>query len=57
MGVASVIDNETVTVALAYAGLMLVGPVILTRIMQWAASRDAANQAVEIGYAIEGVGR
>jgi hypothetical protein len=57
VGVVAVIDNETITVAIAYVGLMLVGPVILTRMMQWAASRDAANLAVEIGYAIEGVAR
>jgi len=51
------IDHETITVALMYAVMMLVGPVILTRIMQWANSREATNLAVEIGYAIEGVAR
>jgi len=52
-----VIDHETITVALAYAALMLVGPVVLTRLMQWAASKEAENLAMEIGYAIEGVTR
>ena len=51
------IDHETITVALAYAAMMLIGPVILTRIMQWANSKEAANLALEIGYAIEGVAR
>jgi hypothetical protein len=52
-----VTDHETITVAIVYAALMLVGPVILTRIMQWANSKEAANLALEIGHAIEGVTR
>ena len=51
------IDQETITVALAYAAFALVGPVVMTRLMQWAASKDAANLAMDIGYAIEGVTR
>ena len=51
------IDNETATVALAYAALALVGPFVLTRLIRWAESEDAANLAREIGAAIEGVVR
>jgi len=50
-------DNETATVALAYAALALVGPFVLTRLIRWAESDEAANLACEIGYAIEGVVR
>ena len=50
-------DNETITVALAYAGLALVGPFVLTRLLRWAESEDAANLACEIGAAIEGAVR
>jgi len=50
-------DNETITVALAYCALALVGPFVLTRLLQWAESDEAANLACEIGYAIEGVVR
>jgi hypothetical protein len=50
-------DNETITVALAYAALAIVGPFILTRLIRWAESEDAANLACEIGAAIEGVVR
>jgi hypothetical protein len=50
-------NHETITVALVYAALMLVGPVLLTRVMQWANSKEAANLALDIGYAIEGVAR
>ena len=50
-------DHETLTVALAYAALALVGPFVLTRLLRWAESDEAANLAVEIGYAIEGVVR
>lgn len=46
-------DHETITVALAYAALALVGPFIITRLMRWAESSDAANLAVEIGMALE----
>ena len=48
-------DHETIAVALAYAALALVGPFVLTRLMQWAESQDAANLAMEIGAAIEGL--
>jgi hypothetical protein len=50
-------DNETLTVALLYAALALVGPFVLTRLIRWAESDDAQSLAVEIGYAIEGVVR
>jgi len=50
-------DNETITVALAYCALALVGPFVLTRLVRWAESDEAKNLACEIGYAIEGVVR
>jgi hypothetical protein len=50
-------DHETITVALAYAALALVGPFVLARLIRWAESDDAQNLATEIGYAIEGVVR
>ena len=50
-------DHETITVAMLYAALALVGPFNLTRLVRWAESDDAANLAVEIGMAIEGVTR
>jgi hypothetical protein len=50
-------DHETLTVALAYAALALVGPFVLTRLMRWAESSDAQSLAMEIGTAIEGVTR
>lgn len=50
-------DNETITVALAYAALALVGPFVLTRLLRWAESDDAQRLAAEIGYAMEGVTR
>jgi hypothetical protein len=46
-------DHETITVALAYAALALVGPFILTRLVRWAESADAQSLAREIGTAIE----
>jgi hypothetical protein len=46
-------DNETITVALAYAALALVGPFVLTRLVRWAESSDAQNLAREIGAALE----
>jgi hypothetical protein len=52
-----VTDNETITVALAYAALALVGPFVLTRLVRWAESSDAQSLAREIGRAIEGVTR
>lgn len=51
------IDNETITVAIAYAALALVGPFVLTRLLQWAESDEAKNLAYEIGMALEGVTR
>jgi hypothetical protein len=48
-------DSETLTVALAYAALALVGPFVLTRLLRWAESDDAQRLASDIGYAIEGV--
>ena len=50
-------DHETITVALAYAALALVGPFILTRLVRWSESADAQNLAREIGAAIERVAR
>ena len=50
-------DHETITVALAYAALALVGPFVLTRLMRWAESSDAQNLAQEIGTALERVAR
>jgi hypothetical protein len=48
-------DHETLTVALLYAALALVGPFVLSRLAGWAETDDAANLAMEIGMAIEGV--
>ena len=50
-------DHETITVALLYAALALVGPFVLARLIRWAESDDAQNLASEIGYALEGVVR
>jgi hypothetical protein len=50
-------DHETITVALAYAALALVGPFVLTRLMRWAESSDAQSLALEIGTALERVAR
>jgi len=50
-------DNETIAVALAYAALALVGPFVLTRLVRWAESDEAASLAYEIGAAIDGVTR
>jgi hypothetical protein len=47
-------DHETLTVALAYAAVALVGPFVLARLLRWAESDDAHNLACEIGYAMEG---
>jgi len=52
-----VTDHETITVALAYIALALVGPFVLSRLIRWAESDDAQRLAREIGYAIEGVVR
>jgi hypothetical protein len=50
-------DHETLTVALLYAAIALVGPFVLTRLMRWAQSDDAASLAMEIGAAVEKVTR
>jgi len=52
-----VTDHETITVAVLYAALALVGPFILTRLMRWAESTDAQSLAREIGTALERVAR
>jgi hypothetical protein len=45
--------HETLTVALLYAALALVGPFMLARLLRWSESQDAASLAVEIGMALE----
>jgi len=50
-------DNETITVALLYAALALVGPFIFTRLARWAESTDAQSLAREIGTAVEEIAR
>ena len=50
-------NHETLTVALLYAALALVGPFVLSRLLRWAESDDAQRLATDIGYAIEGVVR
>jgi len=57
MGVAPVTDHETITVALLYAALALVGPFLLTRLARWAASDQAASLAAEIAMVVEEVAR
>jgi hypothetical protein len=56
MGVAPVTDHETITVALLYAALALVGPFLLTRLARWAASDQAANLLSEVGVALFEIG-
>jgi len=46
-------DHETITVALLYAALALVGPFVLTRIAWWAQSDEAANLACEVALVLE----
>ena len=46
-------DHETLTVALAYAALALVGPFMLTRLARWAESDEAANLACEVALVLE----
>jgi hypothetical protein len=46
-------DHEPLTVALLYAALALVGPFVLSRLLRWAESDEAANLAMEIGMALE----
>jgi len=50
-------DHETITVAVLYAALALVGPFIVTRLVRWAESSDAQSLAREIGAALERVAR
>jgi len=52
-----VTDHETITVALLYAALALVGPFLLTRLARWAASDQAASLAAEIAMVVEEVAR
>ncbi len=49
-------DHETLTVALLYAALALVGPFLLTRLARWAESDDAANLLSEVGVAMFEIG-
>jgi hypothetical protein len=46
-------DHETLTVALLYAPLALVGPFLLSMLLRWAESDDARRLACEIGAALE----
>jgi len=57
MGVVAVTDHKTITVALLYAALALVGPFVLSRLMRWAESDDAASLAAEIAMVVEEVAR
>jgi len=50
-------DHETITVAVFYAALALVGPFIFTRLVRWAESTDAQSLAREIGAAVEEIAR
>ena len=50
-------DHETITVALLYAALALVGPFVLSLLLRWAQSDDAQRLACEIGAAIEEAAR
>lgn len=50
-------DHETITVALLYAALALVGPFVISMLMRWSETQEAANLAAEIGAAIEEVAR
>jgi len=52
-----VTDHKTITVALLYAALALVGPFVLSRLMRWAESDDAASLAAEIAMVVEEVAR
>jgi len=51
-----VTDHETITVALLYAALALVGPFVLSRLARWAESDDAANLLSEVGVAMFEIG-
>ena len=48
-------DHETITVALLYAALALVGPFLLTRLARWAESDQAASLAAEIAMVVDEV--
>ena len=50
-------DSETITVALLYAALALVGPFLVSMLLRWAESDDAQRLACEIGAALEEVAR
>jgi hypothetical protein len=50
-------DHETLTVAMLYAALALVGPFTMSMLLRWAESDDAKRLACEIGAAIEEVVR
>jgi hypothetical protein len=56
VGVVAVTDHETITVALLYAALALVGPFVLSRLARWAESDDAANLLSEVGVAMFEIG-
>jgi hypothetical protein len=45
--------HETITVAVAYVALAFAGPFIVTRLLRWAESKEAASLVVEIGMALE----
>jgi hypothetical protein len=47
-------DSDTITVACLYAALALVGPFLVSLLLRWAQSDDAASLAREIGAAVEG---
>jgi hypothetical protein len=51
-----VTDHETITVALLYAALALVGPFLLTRLARWAASDQAASLLSDVGVALFEIG-
>ena len=50
-------DSETITVALLYAALALVGPFLISMLLRWAESDDAQRLVCEIGAALEEVAR
>jgi hypothetical protein len=46
-------DHEPLTVALLYAALALVGPFMLSRLVRWAETQEAANLACEVALVLE----
>jgi len=46
-------DHETITVAIAYIALALVGPFMISMLLRWAEGDEAKNLACEIGAALE----